>query len=129
MLPQRHRIKRNRFREPYPSLFEYPHQIPTHHTVDNFPVKEYQELDRRIEAKAKQEKWKKGKSKKKTKPETSETGDSDLQIPIVTPLEVRVIQPDTSGGVSPQTPPLPRVDRRNERNGNDGEDDGGQNRN
>ena len=24
-LPQKHRIKRNRFREPYPSLFEYPH--------------------------------------------------------------------------------------------------------
>ena len=34
-LPQRHRIKKNRFREPYPSLFEYPHQIPTHHTVVN----------------------------------------------------------------------------------------------
>ena len=44
-LPQRHRIKRSRFREPYPSLFEYPHQIPTHHTVVNFPVDtEQQEL-------------------------------------------------------------------------------------
>ena len=32
-LPHRHRIKKNKFREPYPSLFEYPHQIPTHHTV------------------------------------------------------------------------------------------------
>ena len=36
-LPQRHRIKRSRFREPYPSLFEYPQQIPTHHTVDDLP--------------------------------------------------------------------------------------------
>ena len=42
-LPQRHRIKRSRFRELYPSLFEYPHQIPTHHTVDESPVEELQE--------------------------------------------------------------------------------------
>ena len=46
-LPQKHRIKRNRFREPYPSLFEYPHQIPTHHTVDNLPVEEQQELQKK----------------------------------------------------------------------------------
>ena len=42
-LPQKHRIKRNRFREPYSSLFEYPHQIPTHHTADNLSVDEQQE--------------------------------------------------------------------------------------
>ena len=95
-LPQKHRIKRSRFREPYPSLFEYPHQIPTHHTVDNLPVEEQQELERRIEAKAKQDKGKKGKSKKKTKLETSETGELELQIPTVEPQEVvRDIQPDT----------------------------------
>ena len=123
-LPQRHRIKRSRFREPYPSLFEYPHQIPTHHTVDDLPVEEQQELDRRIEAKAKQEKGKKGKAKKKTKLETSETGEPELQIPIVEPQEVvRDIQPDTP----PQTPTMPRGDRRNDRNNDD--DDGGQNRN
>ena len=52
-------------REPYPSLFEYPHQIPTHHTVDDLPVDELQELDKRIEAKAKVEKGKKGKTKRK----------------------------------------------------------------
>ena len=86
------------------------------------PVEEQQELQRRIEAKAKQKKGKKGKPKKKTKPETSETGDSDLQIPTVTPLEVRDIQPDTP----PQTPTMPMGDRRND---NDGDDDGGQNRN
>ena len=39
-LPQKHRIKRNRFREPYPRLFEYPHQIATHHTADNLSVDE-----------------------------------------------------------------------------------------
>ena len=43
-LPHRHRIKRNRFREQYPSLFEYPHQIPTHHTVVNLDNTEQQEL-------------------------------------------------------------------------------------
>ena len=122
-LPQRHRIKRSRFREPYPSLFEYPHQIPTHHTVDDLPVEELQELDKRIEAKAKQEKGKKGKAKKKTKLEASEKGEPQLQIPIVGPQDVdKDIQPDTP----PQTPTMPRGDRRNDRND---DDDGGQNRN
>ena len=123
-LPQRHRIKRSRFREPYPSLCEYPHQIPIHHTVDDLPVEGQQELERRIEAKAKQEKGKKGKAKKKTKLEASEIGEPQLQIPIVEPQEVdRDIQPDTP----PQTPTMPRGDRRNDRN--DDDDDGGQNRN
>ena len=108
-------------REPYPSLFKYPHQIPTHHTVDKLPVDELQELDKRIEAKAKLEKRKKGKAKKKTKPETSEKGESQLQIPVVEPQEVdRNIQPETP----PQTPTMPRGDRRNDRNN---DDDGGQN--
>ena len=43
-LPHRHRKKKNRFREPYPSLFEYPHQIPTHYTVVNLDKAEQQEL-------------------------------------------------------------------------------------
>ena len=121
-LPQRHRIKRSRLREPYPSLFEYPHQIPTHHTVDDLPVDELQELDKKIEAKAKQEKGKKGKAKKKTKPEVSEKGEPQIQIPVVEPEKVdRNIQPETP----PQTPTMPRGDRRNDRD----DDDGGQNRN
>ena len=120
-LPQRHRIKRSRFREPYPSLFEYPHQIPTHHTVDELPADELQELGKRIEAKAKQEKGKKGKAKKKTKPETSEKGEPQLQIPVVEPQEVdRNIQPETP----PQTPTMP-----GRRNNRDDDEDGGQNRN
>ena len=69
-LPHRHRIKKNMFREPYPSLFEYPHQIPTHHTVLNLVNTEQQELQQRIEAKAKQEQEKKVKTKKKSKKET-----------------------------------------------------------
>ena len=120
-LPQRHRIKRSRIREPYPSLFEYPHQIPTHHTVDELPADELQELGKRIEAKAKQEKGKKGKAKKKTKPETSEKGEPQIQIPVVEPQEVdRNIQPETP----PQTPTMP-----GRRNNRDDDDDGGQNRN
>ena len=94
-LPQKHRIKKNRFREPYPSLFEYPHQIPTHHTADNLSVNEQQELQKRIEAKAKQEQEKKSKPKKKGKQETSRS---------VSPVEVKDIQPDTP----PQTPTMPR---------------------
>ena len=68
-LPHRHRIKKNRFREPYPSLFEYPHQIPTHHTVVNLDNTEQQELKERKEAKARQEQEKKAKAKKKGKKE------------------------------------------------------------
>ena len=64
-LPHRHRIKKNRFREPYPSLFEYPHQIPTHHTVVNLDNTDQQELKERKEAKARQEQEKKAKAKKK----------------------------------------------------------------
>ena len=98
-LPQKHRIK-NRFREPYPNLFEYPHQIPTHHTADNLSVDEQQELQKRIESKARQEKEKKSKTKKKREQESS--------IP-TSPIESDNlnIQPDTP----PQTPNMPRGNR------------------
>ena len=115
-LPQRHRIKISRFREPFPSLFEYPNQIPTHHTVDELPDEDLQELARRIEAKNKQEKGKKDKAKKKTN--ASEKSEPKIQIPIVEHQELdRDIQPDTP----PQTPTMPRI--RND------DDDGGQNKN
>ena len=107
-------------REPYPSLFEYPHQIPTHHTVDDLPADELQELDKRIEVKAKLEQGKKG--QKENKARTSEKGKFHLQIPVVELQEVdRNIQPETQ----PQTPTMPRGDRMNDRH----DDDGGQNRN
>ena len=110
-LPHRYRIKKNRFREPYPSLFEYPHQIPTHHTVVNLEDTEQQELKDRIEAKAKQEQEKKAKAKKKGKKE-------------VDPLETIEIekseQPEDIQIPSP-TATMPRGNRG--RNGDEGDDD------
>ena len=106
-LPQMHRIKRNWFREPYPGLFEFPHQIPTHHTADNLSVDEQQELQKRIEAKAKQETEKKRKAKKTRKKESSRP---------TLPVELDNIQPDTP----PQTPTMPR----GRRNDDDRDDEG-----
>ena len=94
-LPHRYRIKKNRFREPYPSFFEYPHQIPTHHTVVKLDTTEQQELKDRIEAKEKKEQEKKAKAKKRGKkeveqlePETNEIENfeqsEDIQIPFPT---------------------------------------------
>ena len=48
---------------------EYPHQIPTHHTVVNLDNTEQQELKERSKAKARQEQEKKAKAKKKSKKE------------------------------------------------------------
>ena len=111
-LPHRHRIKKNRFREPYPSLFEYPHQIPTHHTVGNLDDTEQQELKDRIEAKAKQEQEKKAKAKRKGKKEVelSET------IEIENPEQSEEIQ------IPSPTATMPRGNR-NGRNGDEGDDD------
>ena len=53
-------------------MFEYPHQIPTHHTVGSLGDTDQQELKVRIEAKAKQEQEKKAKAKKKGKKEVVE---------------------------------------------------------
>ena len=87
-LSHRYRIKRNRFREPYPSLFEYPHQIPIHHTVIDWLIDtEQQELQQGIESKAKDEQERKGKTKKKSKQvtQTIELEQSeDIQIPYQT---------------------------------------------
>ena len=58
-------------------------------------MNEQQELQKRIEAKAKQEQEKKGNPKKKNKQKTNRS---------VPPVEVRDIQPDTP----PQTPTMPR---------------------
>ena len=108
ILPHRYRIKKNRFREPYPSLFEYPHQIPTHHKVVNLDDDEQQGLQQRIEAKAKQEKEKKVQAKKKGKKETETIEleqSEDIQIPS-------------------QTATMPRGNRgRNAANGDDGDDE------
>ena len=39
-LPHRYRIKRSRFIENYPSLFDYVNEIPKHHTVDRLVADE-----------------------------------------------------------------------------------------
>ena len=41
-LPHRYRIKKSRFRENYPSLFDYPNGIPKHHTVDRLVADEHE---------------------------------------------------------------------------------------
>ena len=66
-LPHRYRIKRSRFRENYPSLFDYPNEIPKHHTVDRLVGDEQEELNKRI-VKQEQE------SKTKSKPKKEESG-------------------------------------------------------
>ena len=98
-LPHKHRIKKNMFREPYPSLFQYPHQIPTHHTIVNLPVTEQEELQQRIEAKAKQEQEKKSKSKKKGKQDTVATDpDQSEDIQIDLPSQTATMQPRGNRG-------------------------------
>ena len=113
-LPHRHRIKRNRFREPYPSLFEYPHQIPTHHTVVNLDNTEQQELKDRKEAKANQEQEKKDKDRKKGKKEKKEVEQPEI-------VEVENSEQSEDIQIS-QTVTMPRGNR-NGRNGDDGDDD------
>ena len=50
-----HKIKKSRFRENYPSLFDYPNEIPKHHTVDRLAADKQEELNKRI-VKAQQDK-------------------------------------------------------------------------
>ena len=111
-LPHRYRIKKNRFREPYPSLFEYPHQIPTHHTVVRLDKAEQQELKARIEAKTRQEQEGKTKVKKKGKIEV----ELPKAIEIDNPVESEEIQ------IPSPTATMPRGNR-NGRNGDEGDDD------
>ena len=75
-LPHRYRIRRSRFRENYPSLFDYPNEIPKHHTVDRLVTVEQEELNKRI---VKQEQEAKTKSKPK-KEESGKQKPSQLSI-------------------------------------------------
>ena len=94
-LPHRYRIKRSRFRENYPSLFDYPNEIPKHHTVDRLVADEQEELNKRI-VKQEQE------TKSKSKPKKEESGKqkpsqlsvvSDQQDPDLTPPQTPVKMP------------------------------------
>ena len=110
-LPHRHRIKKNRFREPYPGLFEYPHQIPTHHTVGTLDDTEQQELQERLEAKAKQEQEKKAKAKKK--------GKKEAELPEI--IEIEESEQSEDIQIPSPTVTMPRGNKG--RNGDDGDDD------
>ena len=94
-LPQRYRIKRSRFRENYPSLFDYPNEISKHHTVDRLVTDEQEELNKRI-VKQEQE------TRAKSKPKKEESGKqkpsqlsvvSDQQDPDLTPPQTPVKMP------------------------------------
>ena len=94
-LPHRYRIKRSRFRENYPSLFDYPNEIPKHHTVDKLVTVEQEELNKRI-VKQEQEAKTKRKSKKeesgKQKPSQLSI-ESDQQDPDLTPPQTPITMP------------------------------------
>ena len=87
----RYRIKRSRFRENYPSLFDYPNEIPKHHTVDRLVTVEQEELNKRI-VKQEQE------TKTKSKPKKEESGkQKPSQLSVVSDQQ----DPDLT---SPQSP-------------------------
>ena len=94
-LPHRYRIKRSRFRENYPSLFDYPNEIPKDHTVDRLATVEQEELNKRI-VKQEQEAKTKSKSKKeegdKQKPSQLSIV-SDQQDPDLTPPQTPITMP------------------------------------
>ena len=93
-------------------MFEYPHQIPTHHTVVKLDNTEQQELKDRIEAKAKQEQEKKAKAKKK--------GKKEIEQPEVIEIE----NPEQSEDIQIRpTVTMPNRNGRNGRNGDDRDDD------
>ena len=90
-----HKIKKSRFRENYPSLFDYPNEIPKHHTVDRLAADKQEELNKRI-VKAQQDKEQE--TKTKGKPKKTETG---KQIPPKLPVITDQKDPDLT---PPQTP-------------------------
>ena len=98
-LPHRYKIKRSRFRENYPSLFDYPNEIPKHHTVDRLAADEQEELNKRI---VKEQQDQEQKTKTKSKPKKAETGKqippklpviSDQKDPNLTPPQTPVKMP------------------------------------
>ena len=96
-LPHRYRIKRSRFRENYPSLFDYSNEIPKHHTVDRLVADEQEELNKRIVKQQQQQE-----TKTKSKPRKAESGKqkpsklsvvSDQKDPDLTPPQTPVKMP------------------------------------
>ena len=98
-LPHRYRIERSRFRENYPSLFDYPNEISKHHTVDKLAADEQEELNKRI---VKEQQDKEQETRTKSKPKKAETGKqipqklpviSDQKDPNLTPPQAQVNMP------------------------------------
>ena len=94
-LPHRYKIKRSRFRENYPSIFDYPNEIPKHHTVDILAADEQEELNKRI---VKEQQDQEQKTKTKSKPKRAETS---KQIPPKLPVISYQKDPNLT---PPQTP-------------------------
>ena len=94
-LPHRYKIKRSRFRENYPSLFDFPNEIPKHHTVDRLAADEQEELNKWI---VKKQQDQKQETKTKHKPKKAETG---KQIPPKLPIISDQKDPNLT---PPQTP-------------------------
>ena len=95
-LPHRYKIKRNRFKENYPSLFDYPNEIPKHHTVDRLAADEQEELNKRI---FKEQQDQEQGTKTKSKPKKAETS---KQIPPKLP----VISDQKDPNLSPPQAPV-----------------------
>ena len=98
-LPHRYKIKRSRFRENYPSLFNYPNEIPKHHRVDRLAANEQEELNKRI---VKGQQNQEQDTKTKSKPKKAETSKqippklpviSDQKNPNLTPPQTPVRMP------------------------------------
>ena len=98
-LPHRYKIKRGTFRENYPSLFDYPNEIPKHHIVDRLAADEQEELNKRI---FKEQQDQEQGTKTKSKPKKAETGKqippklpviSDQKDPNLTPPQTPVRMP------------------------------------
>ena len=102
-VPHRYRIKRSRFRENYPSLFDYPNEIPKHHTVDRLVTVEQEELNKSI-VKQEQE------AKTKSKPKKEESGKQK-------PSQLTVVSDQQDSDLTPpQTPVKMPGNRDEERN-------------
>ena len=80
-LPHRYKIKRSRFRENFPSLFDYPNEIPKHHTVDRLAADEQEELNKRI---VKEQQDQEQETKTKSKPKKAEISKQILpKLPVI----------------------------------------------
>ena len=101
-LPHRYRIKRSRFRENYPSIFDYPNEIPKHHTLDRLVADEQEELNKWI-VKQKQEQ----ETKTKSKPKETESGKQK-------PSKLSIVSDQKDSDLTPPQTPVKMPGNRDE---------------